>query len=241
MGMKLNSLTTLVSTVALATLASVSLSSSAQAQTFVGNSSGTWGTPDPGTNTNPVFSGVGTDTFEWGQASFGTPPNRLSFAGNAFSTNIDTLFQVGDLTYFNGSTSINTAVDSVPLNVELAFTDPTGFTESFAFNFDIVSTPNTNDPQESADFVFPMSSFGDRSFSFDGMDYTLELTGFSQDGGATTVDEFRVLEDATTTAAVFGKITKAPVQDVPEPTILGGLGLLSLYLIKRRRDQHEQG
>lgn len=61
------------------------------------------------------------------------------------------------------------------------------------------------------------------------------MIGFSQDGGATKVSEFPVLEGATTTAAVFGKITAAPSVDVPEPATIAGLGLLSFYFITRRK------
>lgn len=68
--LKLNSfVAATLSTLALTTVA-IGLSGHAQAQTFVGNSSGTWGAPDPGTTSNPVFSGVRTNTFTWGQ---GTP------------------------------------------------------------------------------------------------------------------------------------------------------------------------
>ena len=47
-------------------------------------------------------------------------------------------------------------------------------------------------------------------FEFAGVDYTLQLTGFSKDGGTTIVDQFNVLEDGTDTAAVYGKVTIAP-------------------------------
>ena len=48
---------------------------------------------------------------------------------------------------------------------------------------------------------------GDRNFNVDGTDYTLELTGFSQDSDA-TVDQLRTLEGKTTTAQVLGQITQ---------------------------------
>lgn len=228
-----SSVTTTLSTVALTAITSVGLSSHAQAQTFVGDSSGTWGNPNPGTNTAAVFSGVGTNTFKWGDSTgFGTAPNQLTFTGNPLSTGIDSLFKVGDLTYFNGTTLRGTDVDSVPLNVALSFTSPSNLSENFDFTFQLNSTPNTGTPEQSADFVFPINTFGSSSFSLDGTDYTLQLTGFSQDGGATTVNQFRVLEGATTTAAVFGKITPAPV---PESTSLAGVCLFGIYLAARRQ------
>ena len=232
--MKFNAITSTLFTLTLATAVSLSLSGNAQALTFVGSSSGTWGTPAPGTNPDAVFSGVGTNKFTWGDPFGFEVGNQLIFKGNTFFTGVNALFQVGSLTYFNSTTLIGTTVDSVPLDIKLAFTSPSSLNEVFEFNFDLISTLNTDNPEESADFVFPISSFGDRSFNIGGVNYTLELTGFSQDGGATTVSEFHVLEGARTTAAIFGKITVDP-RTVPEPATLGGLGLLGIYFIARRR------
>lgn len=197
------------------------------AQTFEGSASGTFGTPDPGSNANPVFSGVGTNTFTWGDPGlFGVGANELIFDGNPFDTTLNSLFAVGDLTYFNGTTLLGTTVETVPLNVSLNFTTPSGVNETFSFDFDLVSTPNTGTPEENADFVFPINQTPTQSFNIAGVDYTLQLFGFSQDGGATVTDEFRVLEGATTTAELYGRLTVAPVTGVPEPT--SALGILAL-------------
>ncbi|HIK08175.1 MAG TPA: choice-of-anchor K domain-containing protein [Trichormus sp. M33_DOE_039] len=207
----------------LTALASLALANSVQAAPpFTGNSSGTWGTPIPST-ASIVYSGVGTDTFTWGDAaSFGTGANYLNFVGNAFSTNFDTPFQIGNLTYFNGTTTIGTTPESVPLDVLLAFTDPSGLNENFNFSFNLISTDNNGTPDENADFVFPPNSFSSTNFNFGGQDYTLQLLGFSKDGGTTLVNEFRVRESETDTASLYAKITVTP-RTTPEPSSIQAL------------------
>ncbi|NEP81776.1 MAG: calcium-binding protein [Okeania sp. SIO3B3] len=128
----------------------------------------------------------------------------MSFVINPFSTQLNKKFKVGDLIYFNGSTGAN--VESVPLNIELELYDPTRRTESFDFDFDIVTTPASSDPEEAADFVFPLSKVSNGSFSYKGKNYTIRLLGFSQDNGQTFTEEFRVFEDARTTAGLYARI-----------------------------------
>lgn len=223
--------------VGLGAIATISQATPSTAQTFSGTSSGTFGTPNPGANTNPVFSGVGTNTFTWG-APFGTPANELSFTGSSFSGELNSLFAVGNLSYFNGTVSTDTLVDAVPLDIALDFGQPDSASQVFRFDFNLFSTLNTGTPEENADFVTPINSFGDRSITFGGTEYTLQLTGFSQDGGNTIVDRFNVLENERTTAAIYGKITTKPV---PEPSsVLGILALGALgggSLLKRNRQK----
>ncbi|GGA22585.1 choice-of-anchor K domain-containing protein [Okeania sp. KiyG1] len=176
---------------------------------FEGFFNGKWGEPIPGeSNSSPVFAGVETHSFKWGEADFGTYPNELSFVINPFSTQLNRRFKVGDLTYFNGTVRTGTEVESVPLDIELELYDPTRRTESFEFDFDIVTTPNTGTPEENADSVFPVSRISDGSFRYQGEDYTIRLLGFSQDNGQTITEEFRVLEDARTTAGLYARIER---------------------------------
>lgn len=174
---------------------------------FQGFFNGKWGEPIPGEeNPSPVFAGVETHSFKWGEANFGTYPNELTFVINPFSTQLNERFKVGDLIYFNGTTNFDTNVESVPLDIELELYEPTRRTESFEFDFDIVATDNNGTPEENADFVFPVSRVSDGSFRFQGEDYTIRLLGFSQNNGRTFTEEFRVLEDARTTAGLYARI-----------------------------------
>ncbi len=220
-------------------IALIGLAAPSSAQTFSGTSSGTFGTPNPGSNDDPVFSGVGTNTFRFGDpGNSRSNPNRYTFAGNSFSTTPGSLFRLGNFTYFNGATFRGTTVDSVPLNVSLGFTNPSGVKEVFRFDLQNNSTPNTGTPEQNADFVFPINSISAQSFTVGATKYTLVLNGFSRDGGVTTVNEFRVLEGRANTAEVFGTIIAAPV---PEPTSMLGILAFSALgggsLLKRKRQQ----
>jgi hypothetical protein len=141
--MKLSSVFVTSLSVAVSALTALGFSSQAQALTFSGISSGAWGEPTPGgINTSPFYSGVGTNSFRWGDPDdFGTGPNQLTFSGDSFSTKIGSLFKIGDLTYFNGKVTPNTSVDFVPLNLHVSFSDRpdrSNVSEVFNFGFQLV-------------------------------------------------------------------------------------------------------
>ncbi len=239
--MKLSSVfVSTLSTVAVAVFTAFGFSSQAQATTFSGSSSGSWGTPDPGSNTKPVFSGVGSDTFTWGETRpggvyLGTPPNQLYFAGNLFSADTNSLFKLGELTYFNGTVGKNTSVEFVPLNLSMAFTNDSHLKKDFNFLLELVNTDNTGNSDKDADSIVVMNNQSDRFFIHDGNKYTLELMGFSLDDGKTSVSEFRVQEGQKTTAGLFAKVTPfTQPQTVPESGTVAGLSLLAMYLIYRQ-------
>lgn len=125
---------------------------------------------------------------------------------------------------------------------------PLKLSEVFNFNFHLENTPNTSkNPEDWADFVYVKKNFDDgdakgkgiNTFSIDGIKYTLELTSFSQDDGATNVSEFRVLEGEQTTTAIFARITQVPEpKQVSEPGAIAGLSLLGVYLISRKKSSN---
>jgi hypothetical protein len=69
--------------------------------------------------------------------------------------------------------------------------------------------------------------------------YQLMITGFSQDGGATVVDQFLTLEGQPNTATLYAKLVEVPPVDVPEPGILSlmGLGLLAFGYKQHRKQK----
>ncbi len=177
---------------------------------FSGFLNGKWGEPTPGENNNPVFAGVETHTFNWGVADYGEYPNELSFIINPFSISLDSPFQVGNLIYYNGISYKGTEVEAVPLELELELFNPNRITEDFEFEFDIVSTPNNGTSEENADYIYPVNKIPNNVFTVNGIDYRIELLGFSQDNGQTITKEFHVWEEATTSAGLFAKIEVNP-------------------------------
>ncbi|NMF62386.1 choice-of-anchor K domain-containing protein [Brasilonema octagenarum] len=234
-----------LSTFAVTLITALGFSNQAQGLTILGNSSGIWGTPDPGSNTDPVFSGVGMNSFTWGRPhpddfenNYGTPANQLTFTGNPFwADDVGSLFKVGDLEYYNGKVEESTSVDSVPLNLTLSFTNPGTFREVFNFGFQLVNTPNLGqNPEDDADIVYIKDNFSTRSFNFEGNEYQLNLIGFSQNGGNTPVNKFSVLEGDRTTAGIYARMTRiTPAKQTPEPAGIVGLSVLGIYLVTHKK------
>ncbi|WP_392534106.1 choice-of-anchor K domain-containing protein [Nostoc sp. C117] len=207
-----------------------SFAAQADAFAFSGISTGTWGQPTPGSlDTNPIYTGVGSNTFTWGEPSLpSTLPNKLIFDGSSFSPDINSVFKIGDLRYFNETVLKGTSVEFVPLNLNVSVNPPVGINQVFDFNFHLVNTPNTStNPDENADFVFIDTNLRANTFTFEGNKYTLELTGFNPDVPQLSI---KANEGGTTTTAVYARI-----KAIPEPGAIVGLSLLGIYLIPRKK------
>ncbi|MCC5626570.1 choice-of-anchor K domain-containing protein [Nostoc sp. CHAB 5715] len=201
-------------------------SDQADALTFSGISTGTWEEPTPGStniNPNPIYTGVGNNTFTWGDANVCLPSpnptgctitgsNKLTLTGNSFSTDINSVFKIADLTYFNGTVVKGTSVENVPLNLNVSFSAPVGISQVFDLKLHLVNTPNsaTNSQEENADFVFIDENLNNPTFTFEGNKYTFELTGFNPDVGQISI---KALEGGTTKTAIYAKI-----KTIPEPS-----------------------
>jgi hypothetical protein len=211
-----------------------------------GSTSGTFINPNP-SGSPIVTTGVGTSSFTWGQGD-PNPPNSMNFAGGPFNTTTGTSFELGTLTYFNGTTDSGTTPMSVQLSVSLAFTMPAGAgTQTSAFTLNLDSTPNTGTAQQNADFVTFPSGFSNTIFTVSGTKYTLELTGFENVTGnagflgSNGNTEFHVEEGGTASAQLFGMVTSdlSGVSVAPEPSTfyvgaMGAAGLIA-YGLRRRK------
>ena len=213
----------------------------ATAGMFTGDSSGTF--VDPTGSSSLVVTGVGTDHLTWGAGT----PGELQYTGHAFDVDENSPFVFGTLDYFNGTTTSNSAADSVDLSVGLSFTSPSTGAENFIFDLGIINTTNTSDPQASADYVNFDNAVPDASITLNGVAYTLEFLGFGTlNGGGFTIDNsFRVLENDSASVDLIGRITLAsgtsddsdaePEVSVPEPEsiLLLGMGLIALFGTRR--------
>lgn len=208
----------------------------AHAVPIAGSSSGIFTNP-----TGPAgmqVTGVGTSSFTWGDGSaFGSPPSSLAFAGTSFSTETSIFFDIGDITYFNGTIAAGTQADTVDLELALSFTTPSGINESFTYLLSLINTPNTSDPNASADIVQFPTTLPTSTFTIGGTTFTVGLeVGTVTGGGFSSQTTFSVLEGQSATARLRGIVTSEGVAQIPEPGTLAlfGIGLIGLGFARRR-------
>jgi len=232
-----------LSPILLGTSILIGLQSQAQAMTFSGRAAGEWGLPDTTSNPNAVVSitsenGGTNNRLTWGVPGTEGFSNYVQFNGAEFNTTTDNIFSLGVLDYRNGSTILDTNFDGdFPLSLGLSLTIPLTSAEDFEFLFNIYNTPNTTgNPVLDGDILrFSTAGLTSQTFNHDGIDYTLQLVGFSTNGGQTIVSEFKSPEMSVARASLYGKITAAPpITSLPEPTTLVSLALISVYLATRR-------
>ena len=214
----------------------------AQAILFEGTATGSW-TNVVSTDAGDVYSVNNNDaggiaTFNWGTPATTNFDNQFTFdgigsdGGSGWSALDETAFLIGDFDYRNGSTYNSVGIDGVDLSIDLAITSPLALIDTFAFDFSITNTPNnTGNPVTDGDIVTVSSAFSPTVFNYLGTNYTLELLGFSTDGGSTIATDFSSPEGAQTAAGVYGRIT----QNVPEPSILALMGIGLLGFMSRRK------
>ncbi len=227
--------------------------SAAQAATFSGTAVGNW--------TNPQASfGYGIFNYDqgnafydqsyavWGQtancSSCTTFNNFWAFDGvgsdgdPAWSAADNTLFHFGDLSYRNGSV-YGHDFTGADLSVSLQILSPLNTIATFDFSIEVENVPNnTGNPVTDGDIAKIVGGIAPQFFSFNGVDYTMTLLGFSRDGGATLASEFQVAEATTDTVGLYGMIVPvANLTVVPLPASLSlmVLGLGALGLRGRRR------
>lgn len=208
------------------------VASAAQALTIEGSSSGIFTNAEG--PASMVINGEDTSTFSWGSGS----QSWLNYLGESFSTETETVFSVGTLTYHNGAIYANTQADSVDLDITLSLTNPSGITKDFVYDLDLINTPNTSSAYASADYVTWTNSIATSYFTYDSIDYTLEFVGFgvlNSSNSYALLNEFHVYEGSTASAQLLVKVT-SDFASVPEPStmLLLGVGIVGLAGARRK-------
>jgi Ca2+-binding RTX toxin-like protein len=186
---------------------------------FIGKSSGKFTGPVE-ENANAVVNlsdenGGIDNRFEWGIAAEGSFTNVVQFDGSDFGAKMGETFKLGQLFYQNGTTNQNFNGDfgfSLNLDIDGTDNDP----GSFDFFFNILNTPNeTGDAVADGDRLqFSTGGLSAQTFAFDGKTYTIELSGFSVDGGETNRGGFDSPEESFAIASLYGKIVEIPAEAV---------------------------
>lgn len=199
---------------------------------------------------SPNFStGIGSSQLGWGPAAPGgsTDIDLISsyvFEGLTGSATVGgTLFPIGDFTHNNFTIRLP-SIESADLQVTLDFDD--GGAPMFGFIFDHLETPNNADPcanppggvSPCPDLVSIPSTTSTEAVIIGGVSYSLDIVGFSQDGGSTITESFTTLEDQVNTARLFGRLIERQTE-VPAPAtpMLIGFGLIALARMRERKKQ----
>ena len=195
-------------------------------------SSGSWNEPVGGSGI--VYQTVGNETqVRWGTPFYGGGTSQKSgvgFTGVGPSTfGLGEIFQVGQLRHFNNVVSLGTAASAVNLSLSLNFDNPAA-TQSFNLNLQIDETPNGGtcayfSITPCADKISISETSLSNQFTVAGIDYTLQLLGFSLTPGGVPINEFISQEGGTNQASLFAKITAVEPETVPEPATVAGTAL----------------
>lgn len=235
--------------IAATTITFVTLASAASAVTFTGTAVGNW--IDPlATQGYAIYNyDQGNATYDqsyviWGYTDCDTCTpfsNYWAFDGvgsdadPAWATVDDALFHFGDLSYRNGSV-YGHDFTGAGLSIDLAISSPTTVVETFSFGLEVENVPNnTGNAVTDGDIAKIVGNVPDQYFSFGGVNYTLELMGFSDDNGATLTTQFQVPEASTASVGLYGRITEVTPVPLPASLPLVLIGLAPLAWTARRR------
>lgn len=219
----------------------------AQAQVVLDKTTGTWSNPVGGTSI--LFQTVaGENQIRWGEST-GSGQSGLGFTGVDPNPDLvvpfETNFLLGTLRHFNNPISSGTAASSVSLTLETLFTTPP-LSIDFVYSSTIDETPN------SAPCTYPsdtpcadkitISTVPNQTFTFQGK--TLTLASFFLDENGNPTDSLISQEGGTTTAQVFGRLTKpgdGPGDAVPGPLPVLGIAAAFGYSRKLRKRIQSNG
>lgn len=227
---------------ALASATVLSMAASGARADIMFNSSGLW-TAFTG---NPGFStGLNTDQLGWGPAfpSGSTAIDDISsyvFEGivGGMASVDGSNFVIGDFTH-NNFTIRRPSITGASLAVELDFVAD-GVMPTFNFDFEHTETPNNANPCAAGgtnpcpDLVSIPVTTAQENVTLGETSYTLDIVGFSQDGGSTLTESFLTSESQANTAELFGRLVEVTEVPAPATPLLIGGALLLLRGLRRR-------
>ncbi|MDZ7958170.1 MAG: choice-of-anchor K domain-containing protein [Aulosira sp. DedQUE10] len=184
-------------------------------------------------STNTATSTSTENQVRWGQ-DVGNGQSGLGFQGASNLTfDLNQVFQIGTLTHYNNAIAAGTAASKVDLGLNLNFSGLSTASKTFNFSFNVDETPNVGDVSKCP--YYSITACSDKitfstpknvnTFSIAGVDYTLQMVGFSETANSTPMTQFISQEGGNNSAYLYAKITAVPPRRVPESS--SGLGVLA--------------
>lgn len=160
-----------------------------------------------------------SDYFAWGKDYNGNngggnnlSKSWLNYDGLNFSNiGLGDRFEIGSLSYYNGTILSGTGADAVSFGIDLGFLI-SGLTANASFDFDlelvnVANKGNPKDPWADADYVRLANPVASQIVTFNGVDFNFQLEfGASTENGISYFDEFHVLENEGATTKLFGTL-----------------------------------
>ncbi|MBW4696031.1 MAG: THxN family PEP-CTERM protein [Lyngbya sp. HA4199-MV5] len=203
---------------------------------FTFSTIGTWNNAIGG---NVTYTSGAESQASWGQF---VPQSGLGFTGRAGTGTFGSLLSLGQLKHFNNPVGFIelTVPQTVDLTVALnLLINDEPIVRNFTYSLRVDETPDDVLPcpypstSPCADAVFWENTSSSNSFAVGGVDYTLELLGFSNTPALFPINQFISEERSTNETSLFGRVV--PAAGVPEPTTTTGLLLAGLGLAYARR------
>lgn len=166
----------------------------------------------------------------WGNPSTIRGQSGLGFIGVAPPTkqvDIGVPFDLFQLTHFNNSLELGTAVNAVDLDVVLGFENASPCELELYFTFQVDETNNNPGPPDNYDIITFPDSYSEQAVVINGENYTLQLLGFGEESYYPQFD-FVTPEGHTNSTLLWATL-------IPEPATVLLLGIGALALLRAKR------
>lgn len=197
--------------------------------------------PEGGIDTVQYFDNdgiAGNEEIQFGDPASNAGPSGYLFEGAApgeFVVETGDIFSLGDFTHTNQPVWNSITGAQLNITTDLMINGVLLGEGPFSFSFLHNETTNACDTAADPDCANDLVSFSSLetsdSFFVDGIEYTLDLIGFSVDGVFTT--EFSTIEGQINTAQLLGTFTTTESVPAPPAFVLLALGLVGVALSRR--------